>query len=141
MRVEWRGCCGRKDLLASMLPKYRELLKYDLSILVFSGDVDAVVPVSLSWQQSMLYTVIKPLVFLRSLCGTLDGALRDRRHLQNIASVGPRDCRVSWSEGQKLSHARTSIVTAAGPVDNTVTEGSDNSSEIMWQARECRPLG
>ena len=29
-----------------MLPKYRELLKYDLSILVFSGDVDAVVPVS-----------------------------------------------------------------------------------------------
>lgn len=30
-----------------MLPKYEELLKYDLSILVFSGDVDAIVPVSL----------------------------------------------------------------------------------------------
>lgn len=100
MRVEWRGCCGRKDLLASMLPKYRELLKYDLSILVFSGDVDAVVPVSLSWQQSMLYTVIKLLVFLRCLCGTLDRVLRDRRYLKKIASVGPRDCRVSWSEGQ-----------------------------------------
>ena len=29
-----------------MLPKYRMLLEYDLSILVFSGDVDAIVPVS-----------------------------------------------------------------------------------------------
>ena len=29
-----------------MLPKYRTLLEYDLSILVFSGDVDAIVPVS-----------------------------------------------------------------------------------------------
>lgn len=38
--------CCRKDLLTSMLPKYRELLKYKLSILVFSGDVDGVVPVS-----------------------------------------------------------------------------------------------
>ena len=47
-----------------MLPKYRELLKYDLSILVFSGDVDAVVPVSLSWKQSVLNIVMK----LRSSC-------------------------------------------------------------------------
>ena len=38
--------CCRKDLLTSMVPKYRELLKYKLSILVFSGDVDGVVPVS-----------------------------------------------------------------------------------------------
>ncbi len=29
-----------------MLPKYKALLDYDLSILVFSGDVDAIVPVS-----------------------------------------------------------------------------------------------
>lgn len=29
-----------------MLPTYRMLLEYDLSILVFSGDVDAIVPVS-----------------------------------------------------------------------------------------------
>ena len=43
-----------------MLPKYRELLKYDLSILVFSGDVDAVVPVSLSWKQSLLNSVMTP---------------------------------------------------------------------------------
>jgi len=41
----------RKDLLTSMLPKYRELLKYNLSILVFSGDVDAIVPVSVHTQK------------------------------------------------------------------------------------------
>ena len=40
-----RLCC-RTDLLTSMLPTYRMLLDYDLSILVFSGDVDAIVPVS-----------------------------------------------------------------------------------------------
>ena len=38
--------CCRTDLLTSMLPTYRMLLEYDLSILVFSGDVDAIVPVS-----------------------------------------------------------------------------------------------
>lgn len=38
--------CCRTDLLTSMLPKYKALLDYDLSILVFSGDVDAIVPVS-----------------------------------------------------------------------------------------------
>lgn len=41
--------CGcwlcRKDLLTSMLPKYKELVKTDLSILVFSGDVDGIIPV------------------------------------------------------------------------------------------------
>ncbi len=35
----------REDLLSSMLPVYRELLKHKLNILVYSGDVDAIVPV------------------------------------------------------------------------------------------------
>lgn len=35
----------REDLLSSMLPVYRELLQHDLNILVYSGDVDAIVPV------------------------------------------------------------------------------------------------
>ena len=47
LRTERLTAFCRKDLLTSMLPKYEELLKYDLSILVFSGDVDAIVPVSL----------------------------------------------------------------------------------------------
>jgi hypothetical protein len=36
----------REDLLSSMLPVYRELLTHNLQILVYSGDVDAIVPVS-----------------------------------------------------------------------------------------------
>ena len=46
-----------------MLPKYRELLKYDLSILVFSGDVDAVVPVSLPHETGCLNRVMMPRIF------------------------------------------------------------------------------
>ncbi|CAL5224857.1 g7615 [Coccomyxa viridis] len=47
----WESCSSqilysRTDLLTSMLPKYKALLDYDLSILVFSGDVDAIVPVT-----------------------------------------------------------------------------------------------
>ncbi len=41
-----RLAARRDDLLSSMLPVYRELLKYDLHILVYTGDVDAIVPVS-----------------------------------------------------------------------------------------------
>ena len=39
------GGIHRTDLLSSMLPKYKELLKRDLAILIFSGDVDGIVPV------------------------------------------------------------------------------------------------
>ncbi|EIE23392.1 peptidase S10, serine carboxypeptidase [Coccomyxa subellipsoidea C-169] len=47
----WKGCSdyvdySREDLLSSMLPVYRELLKHKLNILVYSGDVDAIVPVT-----------------------------------------------------------------------------------------------
>ena len=47
--------CCRTDLLTSMLPKYKALLDYDLSILVFSGDVDAIVPVSCHLIPQILY--------------------------------------------------------------------------------------
>lgn len=44
-------CCKllvcRDDLFTSMLPKYHDILRHkaDLDILVFSGDVDGIVPV------------------------------------------------------------------------------------------------
>jgi serine carboxypeptidase-like clade 2 len=47
----WTDCSdgriaySRPDLLASMLPVYRQLLEAGLRMLVYSGDVDAIVPV------------------------------------------------------------------------------------------------
>jgi hypothetical protein len=38
---------SRDDLLSSMLPVYRDLIAAGLKLLVFSGDVDAIVPVGL----------------------------------------------------------------------------------------------
>ena len=47
--IEWSGCSdlvdySRFDLLSSMLPTYSSLVAAGLRILVFSGDVDAIVP-------------------------------------------------------------------------------------------------
>lgn len=47
--ITWSGCSSvvdysRFDLLTSMLPVYQELIAAGLRILVFSGDVDAIVP-------------------------------------------------------------------------------------------------
>ena len=49
--TKWTQCSSvvnydYSDLLASMLPVYESLLAEDLEIVVFSGDVDAIVPVS-----------------------------------------------------------------------------------------------
>ncbi|PSC70972.1 serine carboxypeptidase 24-like [Micractinium conductrix] len=46
----WQDCTprikySRSDLLSSMLPVYRRLLKQGIRIMVYSGDVDAIVPV------------------------------------------------------------------------------------------------
>ncbi|KAL4448224.1 hypothetical protein ABPG75_005443 [Micractinium tetrahymenae] len=46
----WQDCTSkisysRRDLLSSMLPVYRDLLDQGIKILVYSGDVDAIVPV------------------------------------------------------------------------------------------------
>jgi hypothetical protein len=48
----WNECSdivnySRDDLLSSMLPVYRDLIAAGLKLLVFSGDVDAIVPVGL----------------------------------------------------------------------------------------------
>ena len=48
--ITWAGCSSivdysRFDLLSSMLPTYKFLFTAGLKILVFSGDVDAIVPV------------------------------------------------------------------------------------------------
>lgn len=51
-KMDWRfETCNhnikysRRDLLSSMIPVYERLMKEDLEILVYSGDVDAIVPV------------------------------------------------------------------------------------------------
>ena len=60
-------CCKlvmcRDDLFTSMLPKYRDILRHeaDLDILVFSGDVDGIVPVigTRRWLASLQLPILK----------------------------------------------------------------------------------
>lgn len=53
----------RDDLFTSMLPKYQDILRHDanLDILVFSGDVDGIVPVigTRRWLASLQLPIIK----------------------------------------------------------------------------------
>eukprot|EP01138_Halocafeteria_seosinensis_P013962 gb/GECG01014257.1/.p1 GENE.gb/GECG01014257.1/~~gb/GECG01014257.1/.p1 ORF type:complete len:508 (+),score=49.11 gb/GECG01014257.1/:1-1524(+) len=47
----WRDCSNivdysRESLLSSMLPVYRDLLKANIQMMVYSGDVDAIVPIT-----------------------------------------------------------------------------------------------
>ena len=53
----------RDDLFTSMLPKYRDILKHeaDLDILIFSGDVDGIVPVigTRRWVASLQLPIVK----------------------------------------------------------------------------------
>lgn len=67
VRGPWKDCSdivnySRADLLSSMLPVWRELLKSDLSMLVYSGDVDAIVPVigTRRWIQHLHLEVVEP---------------------------------------------------------------------------------
>ena len=60
-------CCQlymcRDDLFTSMLPKYHDILRHeaDLDILVFSGDVDGIVPVigTRRWLASLQLPILK----------------------------------------------------------------------------------
>ena len=53
----------RDDLFTSMLPKYHDILRHeaDLDILVFSGDVDGIVPVigTRRWLASLQLPILK----------------------------------------------------------------------------------
>ena len=53
----------RDDLFTSMLPKYHDILRHeaDLDILIFSGDVDGIVPVigTRRWLASLELPIIK----------------------------------------------------------------------------------
>lgn len=66
--ITWSGCSSvvdysRFDLLTSMLPVYRELFAAKLRILVYSGDVDAIVPSlgSRAWIAALNLTARAPL--------------------------------------------------------------------------------
>lgn len=53
----------RDDLFTSMLPKYHDILRHeaDLDILIFSGDVDGIVPVigTRRWLASLQLPILK----------------------------------------------------------------------------------
>jgi serine carboxypeptidase-like clade 2 len=66
--ITWSGCSSvvnysRFDLLTSMIPVYQELIAAGLRILVYSGDVDAIVPSigSRSWISALGTQVISPI--------------------------------------------------------------------------------
>lgn len=53
---------SRKDLLTSMLPVYRDLFEAGIKIMVFSGDVDAIVPITgtRAWLKLLDLDVVEP---------------------------------------------------------------------------------
>ena len=66
--IVWSGCSSvvdysRFDLLTSMLPVYNELIAAKLRILVYSGDVDAIVPSigSRSWIAALDSPLVSPI--------------------------------------------------------------------------------
>ena len=66
--IVWSGCSSivdysRFDLLTSMLPVYNELIAAKLQILVYSGDVDAIVPAigSRAWIAALNSPLISPI--------------------------------------------------------------------------------
>ncbi|KAK9905794.1 hypothetical protein WJX75_006411 [Coccomyxa subellipsoidea] len=76
----WKGCSdyvnySREDLLSSMLPVYRELLTHNLQILVYSGDVDAIVPVTGTrrWLRRLKLPVVRSWQPWRSATGQIGG--------------------------------------------------------------------
>jgi len=63
----WTGCSdfisySYSDLLASMLPVYNSLLTKNISIMVYSGDVDAIVPFTgtRAWLDKLALPVAAP---------------------------------------------------------------------------------
>lgn len=80
----WETCSrliryDRSDLLSSMLPVYRKLLDQDavhpLHILVYSGDVDAIVPIigTRRWISALNLSVADPWRPWRSSTGQVGG--------------------------------------------------------------------
>ena len=75
--IVWRECSNvidysRFDLLSSMLPVYNELIAAKLRILVYSGDVDAIVPSigSRAWIAALNSDLVSPI-----RAWTLDGQI------------------------------------------------------------------
>lgn len=65
--TEWTQCSSvvdysYEDLLSSMLPTYEYLIKAGLELVVFSGDVDAIVPVTgtLNWLAELDLDIVSP---------------------------------------------------------------------------------
>lgn len=62
MHIKFAHLC-RDDLFTSMLPKYQDILRHeaDLDILIFSGDVDGIVPVigTRRWLASLQLPILK----------------------------------------------------------------------------------
>ena len=77
--------CCRDDLFTSMLPKYHDILRHqaDLDILIFSGDVDGIVPVigTRRWLASLELPIIKEWRPWYSHSGNLPLTLHSFTHL------------------------------------------------------------
>jgi serine carboxypeptidase-like clade 2 len=76
----WATCTSaidysRDDLLASMLPVYEDLLRSGISMLVYTGDVDAIVPIigSRRWIEGLGLQVEEPWRAWRAATGQVGG--------------------------------------------------------------------
>lgn len=93
----WMDCSSaiqysREDLLSSMIPIYEKLLETDLKILVYSGDVDGIVPVvgSRRWVASLKRPVVQSWRAWMSEDGQVGGHIveYDKLTLMTVRNAG-----------------------------------------------------
>jgi serine carboxypeptidase-like clade 2 len=102
----WVQCGGvsysRKDLLTSMLPVYQALFKTNLRMLVYSGDVDAIVPYTgtREWIASLNMTIEEPWRPWTGTSGQVGGYVTVFERL-TFATVRRAGHMVPWTQPQR----------------------------------------
>jgi len=109
----WTGCSpivqySQKDLFSSMLPKYAKLLTKGLKILIFSGDVDGIVPVTGTrrWIKKLGLDIEKPWTAWHSTTGQVGGRVvvhtpetdRSEFHFATVRNAGHM---VPYTQGER----------------------------------------
>ncbi|KFM23301.1 Serine carboxypeptidase-like 22 [Auxenochlorella protothecoides] len=113
----WTGCTheiqySREDLLSSMLPVWHHLLEADLELLVYSGDVDAIVPVTgtRAWIHGLALEVAEPWRAWTSASRQVGGWTVRYSHGLTFATVRGAGHMVPYTQPERALHLFNSWV-------------------------------
>ncbi|PRW44859.1 Serine carboxypeptidase 24 isoform B [Chlorella sorokiniana] len=112
----WKDCTQaieykRRDVLRTILPLYRELIDAGLKILVYSGDVDAIVPVigTRNWIRELDLPITKPWRPWTSSTGQVGGWTVEHQGL-TFASVRGAGHMVPYTQPERALHLFSSYL-------------------------------